>query len=211
MNSLQSELDTLFAVDTIEELGKKEEIKTKRSSQKQPKQPKVKLIKQPLLHVAVNNESKYFKVIELLTKTDLTKFVIPYGGTGLIAYWIKQLKPESTVIMNDSDDIVSKLPLDNYLDGVTIEHKEPTSYLNELDPEAVYIINPRSFTIDAINYIGKNCNLVLMGNSKNRNLDYIVVYNQLVSPTNPIDGGLHYVTEFDYVFNSFEHLHLHLQ
>lgn len=207
MNSLQSELDTLFAVDTIEELDKKKQTRQKQVKPKQPKEPKLRIMKQPLLHVAVNNESKYFKVIELLAKTDLTKFIIPYGGTGLIAYWIKQLKPESIVIMNDSDDIVPKLTiatLDNYLEGVTIEHKEPTSYLNELDSEAVYIINPRTFTIDAINYIGKNCNLVLMGNSKNRSLDYINIYNQLVSPTNPIESGLHYVTEFDYAFNSFD-------
>ena len=74
----------------------------------------------------------------------------------------------------------------------------------ELDSEAVYIVNPRTFTIDAINYLGKNCNLVLMGNSKNRNLDYIAIYNQLVSPTNPIDTNIYYITEFDYVFNSFE-------
>lgn len=217
MDSLQSELNVLF--DDEEPVTKAVKGKGKQSKPKQPKvkQPKPEKVRTaPLLKCLVNNETKYHDKIKDLCNRLKDKghirIVCVFGNSGLMAYWFKTYCPDAEVVLNDTENIVSKLDSevrDKFLNGITIEHKEIDEYLTpDGDIETYLVLNPREFDIKVLEFLTHAVNLIICGSTKNNNTDYIYIFNNLISKLdqkyNPIAyNALAFATETEYVlFNS---------
>lgn len=220
MDSLQQELNNLFedkekAEDEILSQVVKLAKDTKKKGKKEPKvkEPKPEKIRTtPLIRTTINNETKFHDKIKdicngLKTKGHI-KIIVAYGNTGLMAYWFKTYCPEADVIMNDTDNVVDKLDSeikDKFLKGITIEHKDIDEYLSdESKVETYLVLNPREFNIKVIEFLTHNLNLIVIGSTKNKNNDYVHIFNNLVSKLDskftPIPySSLAFATETDYV------------
>ena len=224
--ALQSELDKLFkdSSDNCEEHEEEEqaEHKTKRKSNKSSKnkvakdkqnkviKPKIRTTQ--LIKTSPNNESKWLNSIKLLCEglshTKKLRIVVAYGNTGLLAYWFKTFIPHAEVILNDSDNVVSKLDeqAKELLKDVIIEHKDIDEYLIPYTDgyETVIVLNPREFSIKVIEFMTHKLNLIVIGSTKNKNTDYIHIFNNLISKLDPKYAPVPYSalcfsTEYDYM------------
>lgn len=190
MTSLQDELNSLFE-DQIPDDD--EPVKPRRGAKPKPPKPPKKekppkpepFIKQPFIKVKDNNESKWFNVIQSIAKRlDGRHIVDVYGNSGLICYWLKRMCPTAVITYNDSQNITSKYSaevLDKYFNGIEITHNEPESYLNE-EPNAIYLLNPKSFDILQLEFLIRKVNVLVFGNSSNPSTDTINVYNRIIKP-----------------------------
>ena len=221
--ALQSELDKLFkdSSDNCEEAEEElaEHKQTKRKSNKnkvvkdkQNKLNKPKIRTTQLIKTSPNNESKWLNSIKLLCEglshTKKLRIVVAYGNTGLLAYWFKTFIPHAEVILNDSDNVVSKLDeqAKELLKDVIIEHKDIDEYLIPFTDgyETVIVLNPREFSIKVIEFMTHKLNLIVIGSTKNKNTDYIHIFNNLISKLDPKYAPVPYSalcfsTEYDYM------------
>lgn len=232
--ALQSELDKLFnddddkdknVPDSTEEEEAETQTKHKRktnknkvSTKKQNKVTKPKIRTTQLIKSSPNNETRWLNSIkqlcEGLSHTAKLRIVIAYGNTGLLAYWFKTFIPHAEVILNDSDNVVSKLDeqAKELLKDVIIEHKDIDEYLIPYtdDCETVIVLNPREFSIKVIEFMTHKLNLIVIGSTKNKNTDYIHIFNNLISKLDakyaPIPySALCFSTEQDYMLIDLKH------
>lgn len=235
--ALQSELDKLFKdssdndVETEEEQQhepkpKRKSTKNKVAKDKQNKVIKPKIRTTQLIKTSPNNESKWLNSIktlcereartggEGLSHTKKLRIVVAYGNTGLLAYWFKTFIPHAEVILNDSDNVVSKLDeqAKELLKDVIIEYKDVDEYLIPYtdDCETVIVLNPREFSIKVIEFMTHKLNLIVIGSTKNKNTDYIHIFNNLISKLDakyaPIPySALCFSTEQDYMLIDLKH------
>ena len=233
---LQSELDTLFkdsgseceeeCVSDVKSKSKgkgkqvkqAKQVKTKQSKQAKIKQPKIRTTQ--LIKTSPNNESKWLNNIKqlcgkLASEYDESKLriVVAYGNTGLLAYWFKTFLPNATVILNDDANIVNKLDeevkqtcLDSI--GVEVVHKDIDEYLIPFadDYVTIIVLNPREFNIKVLEFMMHKLNLIVIGSTKNKNCDYIHIFNNLIAKCNPTYNNICYnspnimfATECDYM------------
>jgi len=222
MESIQSELDNLFndnekegedivpIVRLASDLKRKGKKEPKEPKPKQPKPEKIRTT--PLIRTTVNNETKFHDKIKDLCNGLKAKghirIICVFGNSGLMAYWFKTYCPEAEVILNDSDNIVSKLDTevrDKFLKGIVVQHKEIDEYLApETDVETYLVLNPREFDIKVIEFLTHNFNLIICGSTKNKNNDYVYIFNNLISKLDtkytPIPySALAFATETDYI------------
>lgn len=220
MESIQAELNNLFndkekADEVLETVVKLANNKKGKGKPKEPKEPKPKPIKirtTPLIKTSINNETKlYDKIKDIcngLKGKGHIRIVLPWGNTGLLAYWFKTFCPEAEVVMNDTENIVSKLDngiKDEFLKGITIEHKDLDEYLVPYtDCETYLVLNPREFNIKVIEFLTHKLNLIVTGSTRNKNNDYVHIFNNLVSKLDPKFSPIPYsalafATETDYI------------
>ena len=224
MNSLQTELNILFddnqkssdeILTQVVKLAKDTKKKAKETKVKEPKEPKVKEPKirtTPLIKTSINNESKFHDKIKdicvALKAKGPIRIVLPWGNTGLLAYWFKTYCPEADVILNDTENIVGKLDSEvkeKFLKDVDIEQEDIDKYLVPYtDIETFLVLNPREFDIKVIEFLTHKFNLIVMGSTKNKNTDYIHIFNNLVSKLDPKYSPIPYsalafATETDYI------------
>ena len=238
MSSLNSELSVLFNDDgevEAESNNEEEEVKIKTKKKITTRSParkttktkevevtkKLKLRKTAFIKVRVNNESKWFNEIERISElvkikkdnNNITRIVDVFGNTGLICYWFKSFCPDVEVIMNDSENIVSKYSEEiknKFLNNITITHTPIQDILDNISEEdsksVLYIVNPKSFNTLSIKFLSKNINTLIFGSSKDKETDVINVFNECIDTfsltnLNKIQhSSLVYVNEFDYLF-----------
>lgn len=214
MSSLQQELNNIFndenTDDSEEEVKPKRSAKGKGKAERKPKAPKPKpLRKTPFIRPIVNNEAKWYETIKTYCANtpdggDGLTFIDVYGNTGLICYWLHNLLPKANIIMNDSENMVSKYDnevVSTYLKDITIEHNDISTYMSNNDDKTILILNPRSFDIKVLEYMKHRdtLKLIVLGSSKNRNTDYIYVFNNLISAIDMSSSTIMYASETDYL------------
>ena len=223
MNNLQTELNILFddkekadeVLNTVVKLAKDtkkkaKETKVKEVKEKKPKEPKIRTT--PLIKTSINNESKFHDKIKdicvALKAKGPIRIVLPWGNTGLLAYWFKTYCPEADVILNDTENVIGKLDSEvkeKFLNDVDIEQEDIDKYLVPYtDIETFLVLNPREFDIKVIEFLTHKFNLIVMGSTKNKNTDYIHIFNNLVSKLDPKYSPIPYsalafATETDYI------------